>query len=229
MGSTIPQILNDFSDVQTDPALMRHANKVINGVTNYSKEAALYIRYIGEFISLDCAPDMLSMRLFPNAKEISESFGAFHAVHTRLHPDWHLGDPDIHMVAVGDGRTPRTAATFAFRSNWQCHSVDPILKGGVARWMNIKRLTLHPQKVEEFHLEADRVIIVAVHSHATLKASLTAIHARELAVVAMPCCVPLALKGIPPDMEYQDKSIISPHRTIKIWKDVAHLTRGENS
>lgn len=213
-----PGLVKDLSDIQSNQNLMRYTNKLIRGVVKHNPEAGLLIKYLGEFISMNCAPDMLSMRLFPNSKEISESFGAYDAARYRL-PQFSLGDPSVSVVAVADGRTPRTAGTFAFRSKWTCYSVDPLLKGGKLRWAGIQRLHLVPDKIENFKLEAKRVILVAVHSHAILSRAVQSIHADELAVIAIPCCVPQTLAH-PPDIEYQDRSIISPHRIIKIWNNI---------
>lgn len=177
------------------------------------------IRYLGEFMTLACAPDMLALKLFPNAKEISESFAAFEAVRRHLQ-DLNLKDPDITCIAVGDGGTPRTAATFAFRSAWTCHSIDPNLKGGTLRWSSIKRLTIHPEKVENVHpIKTKTAVIVAVHSHADLRKAILVADAERIVVVAMPCCVPQKL-SVEPTKRYEDRSVISPKRELLIWSDV---------
>lgn len=207
-----------WEDIQACPQRAAHARKLIADVGAFNPDAAAMVKYLAEFIMLTAAPDMLAMRLFPNAKEISESFAAYDAVRYRL-PQFSLSDPDVTIVAVGDGRTPRTAATFALRSKWNCYSVDPESKGGTRRWAAIRRLTVIPKRIEHVRITARRVIVVAVHSHANLKASVAAISADEIAVVAMPCCVPMKLDR-EPDREYQDKGIISACRTIKIWNSV---------
>lgn len=212
----------DFSDIQADPATMRYCSKLINGVSAYDPTAGNFVRYLGELISLKCAPDMLAMKLFPNAKEISESFAAYEAARHRL-DGFDLGDPAITVVVVGDGSTPRTAATFAFRSAWVCHSIDPLLKGGTLRWANIKRLTLHPTKVEDVEpIVCDKALIVAVHSHAKLQNAILAVKAPHTAVIAMPCCVAQKL-SVEPDRRYRDKSVISPAREVLIWQNIAGI------
>ena len=70
-------------------------------------------KYLNSLVNLRCGPDMLLLRLFPNAKEVTESFGAYEAVAKHLR-DFPRKDPNIRLVVVGDGHTPRTAATFAF-------------------------------------------------------------------------------------------------------------------
>jgi hypothetical protein len=215
----IPDIVEGWKDIQANPRHLAHGSKVINGVAHYNKDAANLVKYLGEFIGMSCAPDMLALRLFPNAKEISESFGAYDAVRYRLQ-EFKLNDPSVTVIAVGDGNTPRTAATFAFRSKWTCFSVDPNLKGGTLRWSAVKRLHVLPQRIEDVHIEADQAIIVAVHSHAKLPAAVASVKANRLAVVSIPCCQPQRLE-LEPDIQYQDKHIISPERTVKIWRNVA--------
>ena len=205
-----------WRSIQSDERSFSHAKKLINSTGKYSKEAALMLRHVSEFVTLYCAPDMLGMRLFPNAKEISESFAAFDAARYKL-PTFDISDPSIALIAVGDGATPRTAATFAFRSKWACYSVDPLLRGGTKRWSAINRLTVCAQKIQSFKIKCDRAVLVAVHSHAKLSDCLPSIHARELAVIAMPCCVRLEIPGVDPVITYESRGVISPMRTIKIW------------
>lgn len=179
-------------------------------------------KYINDFLALRCAPDMLDTNLFPNAKEITESFAAYEAVRTRLFKHFQFGDPSIVMLSVGDGSTPRTAATFALRSRWNCHSVDPLL-GDKTRFNRINRLKQHPLRIEDctrkdFRISDDScVVVAAVHSHAKLDAVLSTIgKVARLAIVAIPCCVTLTLP-IPTLDVYQDHGIWSPSKTVLIW------------
>lgn len=207
-----------WEQICADPRRAQDATRLMRRcVGRYSTEAALMTQYLGELVTLQCAPDMLALRLFPNGKEVTESFAAYDAVRYRL-PQFELRDPGIVVVAVGDGTTPRTAATFALRSAWTCHSVDPRLKGGTKRWEPIRRLTIHARRIEECSFDADRAIVVAVHSHAPLRAAVDAVRAREVAVVAMPCCVKQDLDRAP-DLEYVNRAVISPCRTILVWRN----------
>jgi hypothetical protein len=182
-------------------------------------------RYLDEFFRLRCASDMLRWQLFPNAKELTESFSAYDAVRSVL-DDFRLNDPGVTMVAVGDGSTPRTAATFALRTAWRCISVDPRLKchwssRAAHRWSEIRRLELQRTTIEraELCLEGPTVI-VAVHSHAKLTAAVAACSgASSLAVVAIPCCVPQELQ-VPPCADYPDPGNLSPQRTVRVWRKV---------
>lgn len=104
-------------------------------------------RYIEEFIKLNkSASDLLLLNVFPNAKEITESYAAFNAIRSKLKFD--LSDPNVAAVCVGDGYSPRTAALLAFRTNFQCISVDPGLnKNKIDFWTtHIQRLTCIPKK-----------------------------------------------------------------------------------
>lgn len=177
-------------------------------------------RYLDEFLSIHCGSDLMTRKLFPNSKEITESFGAFNAVRKFLHS--YSLDEGVTLLAVGDGHSPRTGATFAMRTGWNCYSVDPDAKEGVD-W-NVERLTVLRAKIEDVKIPGKRVVIVAVHSHATLRASIDACtEAEDIAVVAIPCCVRLELPE-PPDHEAPDFAISSPERTIKVWhRNVAHL------
>jgi hypothetical protein len=213
--SPIPGIVEGWRDIQGEPRRMAHAKSIVNSVARYNPEAAKLVKYLGEMVTLACGPDLLAQRVFPNAKEISESFAAFDAVRNRM-LQFDLSDPTITAVCVGDGVTPRTGATFAFRTRWQVYSVDPKLRGGTQRWRAIQRLTILADQIERVRIKGDRVILVAVHSHARLPESVASIAAREIAVVAIPCCVPQRL-SVEPDVEYEDKAIISPCRTVRIW------------
>lgn len=184
-------------------------------------------RYLDEFVRCRCAPDMLTRKLFPNAKEITESFGAYNAAREHLHVSF--GDASIAVLCVGDGHVPRTAATFAFRSAWTCLSVDPLMRDGwTSNTHGVARLHAYRAKVDlvagwkvpgDFSRAFDRAIVVAVHSHASLRASIET--ARQLAprvsAISIPCCfkddVGAAL------VVNDDYGILSPHRRVFVWRD----------
>lgn len=182
-------------------------------------------QYINEFLRLKCAPELIEWKLFPNAKEITESIGCYNAVlhyiiEKELDPCIKLNDSAINLVSVGDGSTPRTAALFAMRSAWQCYSVDP--NANARNYSQIKRLTIIKTKVEDcgyrLHFE-NPTIIVCVHSHAKLDAVLNKIHAPVLHLVTIPCCVPHDLYNRP-YIGYRDKGIRSEKNEVKIWLNV---------
>ena len=88
-------------------------------------------RYFTELLKLACGPELVRLRLFPDAKELTESFAANNAARSFLYPRVagrrrvDPADAAVTCVAVGDGNTPRTAALFAFLTRWQCVAVDP--------------------------------------------------------------------------------------------------------
>ena len=91
-----------------------------------------YSRYVTELLKLACGPELVRLRLFPDAKELTESFAANNAARSFLWSKNAAGrarvdpaDAAVTCVAVGDGNTPRTAALFAFLTRWQCVAVDP--------------------------------------------------------------------------------------------------------
>jgi hypothetical protein len=178
-------------------------------------------RYMNEFIRLNkSASDMLQLGLFPDAKEITESYGAYNAVMTKL-KQYDPNDQEVTLVSVGDGTTPRTASLFAFRTKWNCISVDPLIKQDKIQYWeeNIQRLTCLPNTVEDINLLYDKVVIVAVHSHANLQNILCHVGGTVRSIVAIPCCVPYKHESIKP-IEYQDSGIWSPMNKVMVWRTV---------
>jgi len=180
-------------------------------------------KYMNEFIKLTCAPDMLAQKFFPNAKEITESMAAYNAVRTTLqnkYSDIKFDKKGVVVVCPGDGKRPRTGALFAYRSTWDCISIDPALKMDVT--YSTKRLTLHKNLMEEVRLDLTSylcTIIVLVHAHVKIPVVLKNIKAQTLHMVAIPCCVPQEIPNRP-YVGYQDTGIWSPQNTVKIWTDI---------
>lgn len=172
-------------------------------------------RYIDEFVTLKCAADLLARSLFPNGKEITESMAAYNAV--RQHRLANLDDPNVVVVVVGDGHVPRTGALFAMRSAWQVLSVDPVLR---ERDYNVNRLVCIRGKIEDNPLGFYKhAVIIAVHSHATITATLDNVFAERRSLVAIPCCVPY-VHTVPPDVTYTDKSVWSDKNEVLVWKEI---------
>jgi hypothetical protein len=177
----------------------------------YSEVKHLF-KYIDLMAACSCFPDLLALKRFPNAKEITESMAAFETCFHKV-PVFSLGDPSVTLAVVGDGHTPRTAALFAFRSRWDCHSIDPVLRKDYP----VNRLTCHKQRIQDFpKMEAGKLVLVAVHSHAPLDVAYHKFTAKERVTIAIPCCVRQEI-GRPPDMAYHDASIWSPHNLVKVW------------
>ena len=185
------------------------------------------MRYMDEFMSLKCAPDLLAMKLFPNSKEVTETFASYRAITRNLFKTVNVADTNVTLVSIGDGSTPRTAAMFAHRSRWTCVSVDPNL-GNKGRWQGIDRLHMFPKKVEDLEdhklrpLLREKVLLVGVHSHADLQQAFLKFDRHNtgsavIGVVALPCCVPQLLWDIKPSVNYADWGIWSPERQVNVW------------
>lgn len=162
---------------------------------------------------------MLQENLFANskpAKEITESFAAHNAALKYENRGFNPNNSDIGLVAVGDGVTPRTAGTFAYMTNWECHSVDPQLRMN-GKHPQINRLHMHPSPIQEVSFEFEKAVVPCVHSHVGLPETLRSIEADDLLLIAMECCEPLRL-GVKPDKQYADWGIHSPQREIAVWR-----------
>lgn len=170
--------------------------------------------YIERFLGMSCAVDLLAHKMFPNAKEITESFGCFEAAVNNLN----YGRQDnVNVVCVGDGTSPRTAAMFAFRSPWQCHSIDPAMRNK-GSWVSINRLKIYSKKIQDVKLEFDSpCILIHCHAHVTLETSLKSIKAPKISIVSMECCVRQYLNK-EPDIKYNDNAVWSKCNEIKIWE-----------
>jgi hypothetical protein len=191
-------------------------------LVEYNKHS---LSYITEFIRLECAPDLMSHHLYPNAKEITESMGAFNAWRSELSGQYKPDNADVLCFVIGDGNTPRTAALFAYRTKWTVFSIDPILKS--EEW-DIKRLVCRSETIESL-IKKERdgmiwcgtrpVLIVCVHSHAPMEICVTGIAtSANKAMIAIPCCVPYDY--IKADKEYVDHRIISNKNLVKIWRNL---------
>lgn len=165
--------------------------------------------------------------MFPNAKEVSESMGAFHAIVTHLCVTGALrrADPSTVAIVVGDGHSPRTGALIAMSTAWSVVSIDPVMRprhttAGPRKGL---RLTAIADRIENLQPRsfAGDVVIVAVHSHARMDDAVTFVaECRSLHAVAIPCCVPQTIAGAAPTTEYSDEAILSPERRVLVWRDV---------
>lgn len=172
-------------------------------------------RYIDWFMGLSSASDVLQTGVFPDAKEITESFACFRAVMKKVAKQHSLdpNDTSVMLVSVGDGCTPRTAALFAFLTKWTCVSVDPALDGWEQPTPQIKRLITIAKPIEECpQIALDQpAVVVCCHSHA--KPEDVFAFANNHPVVALPCCVHY------PDapIEWNDYGVWSPHNRMKVY------------
>ena len=204
-----------------DPTRHR-AIKMEKGVTPH------FTRYTDELLSLASAPTLLELRLFPNAKELTESFSIFNAARAHL-TDKEFGfdfsDPAVTVIAVGDGYTPRTAALFGFRTKWRCVSVDPLMTTPSEWEHKVQRLAVHRARFQDVHDEAaltgDRVLLVLPHAHISVGECIRRVRWRSaIAAVVIPCCDNYAISAAtgPPMFEEEDGGVVSPHRLVRIWR-----------
>ncbi|OQR90686.1 hypothetical protein ACHHYP_05321 [Achlya hypogyna] len=189
--------------------------------------APMSLRYMNEFVGkLQCAPALLQLGIFPDAKEVTESMGLFNA--TRRFLDIDEGDPAADgIVVVGDGSTPRTAVMFAYRTKgWTCYSVDPEMRlstpGDPVPWEGIQKVVPIRAKIEDIRIKLRRAIVLLVHAHVTLDQALASIDAESIVgVVTLPCCNWYGQQEVlfqrPPDIVFDDFSILSDHRELRLW------------
>lgn len=196
-----------------------------------AKNSLRDLRHMTTFMRWKCASDLLSLGLFPDAKELTESVAAYQAV--MRHCSFLEDDSSVTCVCIADGSTPRTASLFAFMTKWKVLSVDPSLrKRDLDRWSNnIRRLELIPDLVENMpQRRVDKLVIVGVHAHNyeqrppkgivknILASTLEKIIAKEYFVATLPCCHDLQIPGRTPDVEYFDPGIWSEKNLVRIWK-----------
>lgn len=170
--------------------------------------------YINRFFALKCSLDLMLNRIFPNAKEVTESFAAFEATKF-LDEEFDWRNSNVSVVCVGDGVTPRTGATFAYRTRWQCVSVDPAMR---KLDYPIQRLFCYKNHIQNLDLEfKGPVLICCVHSHAKLSQCLDHIKGTKISIINMPCCVKPDLPYYPTLM-YKDDQIWSEKNLVEIYK-----------
>lgn len=186
------------------------------------------LRYLDFFLKLKAAPKLLSTGFYPNAKEISETQGAFEAVRHKLKLNYL--DESVAIVIVGDGFYPRTGYYIANMTKWNVYSIDPEMQRDYSsiqeKTQDKKNLFILPNKIEDCQLDLSKyqsIVLLFVHSHASLSASVAAIkHKSNTATVhavSMPCCFDDDL-GIPYDLKYDDPYVVSVHRTLFVYKDI---------
>ena len=167
--------------------------------------------YINRFIKMRCAVDLLRLKMFPDAKEITESLGIVNAC-KNLPADLDRTNRDVNMVVVADGRRPRTAALIACLTRWNCVSIDPIL---VEEVWPIYRLKCYKKKVEDVKLHFDGPTIIAIpHGHCKPSECLKSITTNDrLFVINMPCCVASDILHYE-HISYKDGRVWSPKNRI---------------
>lgn len=179
-------------------------------------------KYIDELIRSRCFPDLLATGWYPDAKELTESAAAFRAS-KKLQLAW--DDPDVCVIAVGDGRWPRTAAMFAFRTRWTTIAVDPraAINGEVP---GVRRCYSIPKTLGDCTSPWDycglplfqHYVFACVHSHAPTAELLDSMEGApgDVHVISNRCCYDDSLDQ-DPSYEYLDWGIWSPERRVRVW------------
>jgi hypothetical protein len=185
--------------------------------------------YLNQFIGRNlCAADLLLLRCFPDAKEITESFGMYWAIIKELQIE--AKNEHVHVYCIGDGARPRTAALCAFKSKWTAYAIDPNMKDEQqlrSTFGAVERLYIHADKGEDliYALEDPDAIMVFVfcHSHASLSQIFKNIYIKpntnqQVHLISMPCCIPDDLQIR--HESYFDEHIASPKNQINIYKNL---------
>ncbi|CAK0792130.1 unnamed protein product, partial [Prorocentrum cordatum] len=179
-------------------------------------------RYLSELLGLACGPELLRLRLYPDAKELTESFAAFRAVREHLGSAFSPGDASVTVVCVGDGSCPRTAALFAFRTKWRCLAVDPQMRDPGQSWGGVERLEAVCAKIEECRYSAERLLLVCVHAHVGLPECLGAVEWTH-ALGIVPCHAAISTRGCgcPPALAAPPRGISRHPRSC--WRSITTL------
>ncbi len=195
-----------------------------------------YCNYLDQLFSMNCFPDIVSLKAFTSAKDVSESMAALQAAseHGTLVK---TKGSKVKCLCIGDGSTPRTAVLACFLQKWECVSIDPALKEDWkgSQPKNIRGLIgfggtleeyLLTQRDVEFDATYESLVLLCVHSHARLTgtASVENIMARynniPTTLVALPCCPKFRSSkdvGRSPDVQYEDDCVFSMKRKVEVW------------
>lgn len=158
------------------------------------------------------------------AKEITESWAMLEAANDHV-----VGIDEHHIIVVGDGCSPRTAALFAYFTKATVTSVDPAFN--MAHWIDHvgkqTRSGLPPQRMEIVrdkiadvrpNCGGKPVLVVWPHSHACMN-ECHPVDCGPRTDIAMPCCVKIPKEWmLKPHITYDDEHVESPHRTVHIWR-----------
>jgi len=206
-----------------------------------------YCNYLDQLFSLDCFPDIVNLKAFTSAKDVSESMAAIQAAtqHGLLKDDSSKNSKKkIKCLCIGDGATPRTAVLGCFLKKWNCISIDPALhkewhgiepkgvrgligyRGTLEEYlmqMNNTDDNTNNDKEEEVY---DHLILLCVHSHARLIGNASISNIMNLydnipsTLVSLPCCPKFRSTkdiGRVPDVCYEDDCVFSMCRRVEVW------------
>lgn len=191
-------------------------------------------KYLNRYFQLNSIEELSKNRLFPNIKEITESMSFIYLFEKYLYK-WDKSlykNPDVTVIVVGDGKTPRTAALINFLTPYKTISIDPEMDDS-KDWSYISNLTTYKGKFEDWiekvyipsiYFGKRPVIILYPHSHAPIILT-ERIHSGKKWVIKLECCTKDKLST--PCFMYQDKYIMSPKNTFYIWSNYLCLNYTE--
>ena len=93
-----------------------------------------YTTHLDKVFGLKCFQELVCLQVFPDAKDISESYGALLAALRGLGAGRSSTQREVEQrrgvlaISIGDGTTARTATLVSFLTKWHSVSVDPILR-----------------------------------------------------------------------------------------------------
>lgn len=182
-------------------------------------------KYLNRFLSWNSAANMLELNLFPNIKEIAESMSMFYAVEEKL-MKWDTNiikkSDNIHVIVVGDGNRPRTGCVFAFNTNWNVISIDPLMKP--IDYSSVRHLTVIKDKIENLEpldFGDDIVIVVMPHSHAPIDTCWNKYQSTRKWLIKLECCTHDKLDF--PYYAYRDTYAITQANNVFIWNNYLDL------
>ncbi|MDD4996375.1 MAG: hypothetical protein PHW15_02815 [Patescibacteria group bacterium] len=184
-------------------------------------------KYVKRFVESFASENIIGLfSRYPNAyKEISESWALLEAAKK------HVGNiNDSIVIVIGDGASPRTGAIFAYFTKANVFSIDPNFN--ILHWIEHydkqMKMGYTPQRLKLFKLKASEVkincfnkqcIVIWPHSHAPMN-DFNVLNALTRIDIALPCCIPIPNNWMTiPHIVFDDINIISPKRTIHIWKE----------
>ena len=221
---------------QTTTTIATVSKKDRSRSSEREEKSAFHLRYLNEFLRRRCSVDLLRLNLFPDAKEVSESFGMWEAVfrHVKINEMKSL-DGDA-IIVVGDGMTPRTGVVCKFMSQgpWTCYSIDPIMRLDEGNqsddpddpsysFGNVEGVRILRGMIENYRIRCGKAIIVMMHCHVTLSKVLESIDAESIeGVVCCPCCnwseSQRVFRGREADVIYEDTNIFTKKNEVRVWK-----------
>jgi hypothetical protein len=229
----------------SNPREMANAGKVqVEGSITGRGVLPVSLQHLDDFLSMRCSVSLLSLGLFPNAQEITESMACMSAARAHLPESFGFDNEDVTCVVVGDGRRPRTAALMCFRTKWRrIISLDPDQRRHPGDGLDsIARLELEPVRIQDVIVDIDAVrdrsvLIILPHAHVPPNMAIASLRVTfgsdgggggssdvQIAVIQMPCCgyeYHDRCVGLDPDIVYTDDAVGSSRRVIKVWKDVS--------